>query len=125
MIYLPVKRLHLRAKSLVAQFKQGGGTSCFDEAIVSTCLTCLGIHLGDRFVQLGATSDLQESIVLVREALDLCPAGKPDRSMHLNTLAHCLYLRFNKLGAVEDCDEAISLDREALDLRPKGHPNRS
>ena len=140
-MYLPVRQLHLRAGSLVAQFKQGGGTSCFDEAIVldrdalqlcplghpnrSTCLTCLGIHLGDHFVQLGATSDLQESIVLVREALDLCPAGKPDRSMHLNTLAHCLYLRFNKLGAVEDCDEAISLDREALDLRPKGHPNRS
>jgi CHAT domain-containing protein len=69
--------------------------------------------------------DLNEAIVLDREALDLCPRGHPDRSISLNNLAVDLSVRCGQLGEREDLDEAIVLQREALGLRPQGHPLRS
>ena len=69
--------------------------------------------------------DLDEAIVLDREALDLCPQGHPHRSTSLHNLASHLSTRYTQLGAIHDLDEAIVLDQEALDLRPQGHPNRS
>ena len=69
--------------------------------------------------------DLQEAIVLDREALDLRPQGHPDRSMSLNNLANRFSALYNQLGAMQDLDKAIVLAREALDLRPQGHPDRS
>ena len=69
--------------------------------------------------------DIEEAIVLDREALSLCPQGHPNRSMSLNNLAVSLSSRYKQLGAREDLDEAIVLNREALDLCPQEHPNRS
>jgi CHAT domain-containing protein len=69
--------------------------------------------------------DLDEAIVLDREALNLRPQGHPDRSMSLNNLALHLSTRYDQLGAMQDLDEAIVLDREALNLCPQGHPDRS
>ena len=69
--------------------------------------------------------DLNEAIVLGREALGLRPQGHPDRSASLNNLAVHLSTRYNQLGAMEDLNEAIVLDREALGLRPQGHPDWS
>jgi CHAT domain-containing protein len=69
--------------------------------------------------------DLDEAIVLDREALNLRPPGHSDRSLSLSNLAVRLSTRFDQLRATEDLDEAIVLDREALDLRPLGHPLRS
>ena len=140
-MYLPVEQLHLRAKSLVTKFKQGGRTSYIDDAIVldrdalelcppghhkrSASLSQLAIHLSDHYGQVGATRDLDEAIVRVREALDLFPQGHPDRSISLNILAVILSTRYNQLGAIKDLEEATVLGQEALDLCPKGHPNRS
>ena len=69
--------------------------------------------------------DLDEAIVLDREALNLCPQGHPLQSGSLNNLAAGLSTRYNQLGAMEDLDEAIVLNREALNLRLQGHPDRS
>ena len=91
----------------------------------SVSLVGLSIHLSDRYDQLGTIKDLEEAIVLGREALHLNPRGYPDRSMSLNNLAARLYIRHNGLGAMEDLDEGFVLSREALDLRPQGHPDRS
>ena len=71
------------------------------------------------------TGDLDEAIILMREALDLRPQRHPDRSISLNNLADCLSSRYNQLGAMQVLEEAVVLDREALDLRPRGHPDRS
>ena len=133
--------MHSRAKSLVAQFEQGGGTNYINEAIVldrealelcppghperSDCLISLGIHLSDRYNQLGGMTDLEEAIVLGRDALALRPLGHPDRSKSLNTLAVHLSTRYDQLGLMEDLNEAILLDRDALALRPLGHPDHS
>ncbi|KAN0100614.1 CHAT domain containing protein [Tylopilus felleus] len=69
--------------------------------------------------------DLDEAIVLDREALGLLPKGHPHRSQFLNNLAVDLSTQYNQRGAVQDLDEAIVLGREALGLRPEGHPARS
>jgi CHAT domain-containing protein/tetratricopeptide (TPR) repeat protein len=134
-MYLPVERLHSRAESLLAEFREGGRTSGIDEAVVldreaghpmrAVSLTCLAIRLNDSYGQLEATGDFEEAIVLEREALDLRPQGHPDLSMAFNYLAYHLSSRHKQLGAMQDLDEAIVLDREAFDLRPKGHPGRS
>ena len=88
-------------------------------------MTWLAIHLSDRYSQLGATGDIEEAIVLDREALSLCPKGHPDRSRSLNNLADGLSTRYKQLGEMQDLHEAIALDREAHDLCPQGHPHRS
>ena len=140
-MYLPVKQLHSRAKSLVAKFEQGGGTSYIEEAIDldrealelcppghpkrSVSLVELSIHLSARYSQLGAMRDLDEAIVLGREDLGLCPQRDPGRPISLHNLAFGLHTRYKQLGAMQDLDEAILLDREALNLRPQGHPARS
>ena len=68
--------------------------------------------------------DLDEAIVLAREALDLRPQGHPLRSSPLDVVSQGLSARYNKLGAMQDLDEAIVLVREALNLRPQGHSLR-
>ena len=88
-------------------------------------LTWLAIRLTTRYDKLGVMEDLNEAVVLDREALDLRPKGHPDRAMSLNNLAIDLIIRYEQLWGVEDLDEAIVLVREALDLRPQGHPARS
>ena len=55
--YLLVDSLHSRARSLIAKFKQGGGTGLIDEGI-----------------------DLD------REALEHCPLGHPERFVSLHWL---------------------------------------
>lgn len=72
---------------------------------------------------LGAMQDLDEVIVLNREALGLRSKGQPDRSMSLSNLTVGLSwtTRCYQLGAMQD----LVPDREALNLRPKRHPDRS
>ena len=69
--------------------------------------------------------DVDEAIVLIREAHSLCPRGHPDRALSLNNLAINLFTQYSQLGAVQDLGEAIVLDREALSFYPQGHPNSS
>ena len=85
----------------------------------------LAVDLSSRYKQLGALRDLDEAIILDREALSLFPQGHPNRSMSLNNLAVDLSSRYKQLGALRDLDEAIVLAREALSILPQGHPDRS
>ena len=50
-------------------------------------LNNLAVYLSSRYKQLGAMEDLDEAIVLDREALKLRPQGHLDRSASLNNLA--------------------------------------
>ena len=68
---------------------------------------------------------LNEAIVLDREALVLLPPGHPLQSISLTNLAIHLGTQYKQLGGVEDLNEAIVLGREALSLRTPGHPDRS
>ncbi|EPT00086.1 hypothetical protein FOMPIDRAFT_90731 [Fomitopsis schrenkii] len=74
--------------------------------------------------QLGGRADLDEAIGLLREALGLRPAGHPTRETSLNNLANVLDVRARRTSNSTDLDEAIALHREALSLRSTGHPER-
>ena len=140
MTCLPVAQLHSRAKSLVAKFKDGGGRNYMDEAIVLdrealelcppghperyVCLNQLGIHLNNRYDQLGAMEDLDEAIVLVRDTLALSTAEHPGRSTFLDNLSLYLSTRYHQLGAMEDLNEAIILARDIQVLSTAEHPDR-
>jgi len=71
----------------------------------------------------GEQEDIDEAISLLRYALEVQPAGHPNRSTSLNNLATSLRSRFEQSGDQDDLDEAISLHRDALELRPAGHPS--
>ena len=70
-------------------------------------------------------SDLEESILMQRESLSLCPIPHPKRSNVLNNLGNGLTERFIITGSMTDLEEAILIHRESLSLRPTSHPDRS
>jgi tetratricopeptide (TPR) repeat protein len=65
------------------------------------------------------------TVVVLREALDLCPPGHTVRLMFLDSLAGALYARFGQLGELDALTETVELRRQALDLLPTVHPLRS
>ena len=83
--YLPVEQLHSWAYSLSTKFEQARETRYIGEAVdldrqaLALCppghselpfsLIQLALHLSDRYGQLGAMRDLEDAIVLCREAL--------------------------------------------------------
>ncbi|KAH8105745.1 CHAT domain-containing protein [Phellopilus nigrolimitatus] len=81
--------------------------------------------LFNQFKETGRMEDLEESIVLHRDALELCPPGHPLRSSSFINLGIGLLTRFEQTGRMEDLEESIALLRDALELRPPGHPHRS
>ncbi|KAJ2934087.1 hypothetical protein H1R20_g3007, partial [Candolleomyces eurysporus] len=72
----------------------------------------------------GSLVDLEETISLNREALELRPFPHSDRSLSLNNLSSALQDRYQLTRTVADLEEAISLQREALELLPPPHPER-
>jgi hypothetical protein len=70
-------------------------------------------------------SDLEETISLHREALQLQPSPHPERSLSLSNLAISLGNLYQRTRGIADLEEAILLDREGLELRPSPHPERS
>jgi hypothetical protein len=61
--------------------------------------------------QSGSMEDLEVEVTYLREALDLCPPGHPDRSMFLNNLANVVYTLYVQSDRTEDLEEAITLER--------------
>ena len=88
-------------------------------------LSNLASALWTQFKHSGKKNDLDESISLNRQALELRLPPHPDRSTSLNNLANALWTHFIQEGHQNDLDESISLNRQALELRPLFHPDRS
>ncbi|KAH8105041.1 CHAT domain-containing protein [Phellopilus nigrolimitatus] len=91
----------------------------------STSFNNLAGAVQTRFEQTGRMEDLEESIALHRDALELRPHEHPDRSSSFNNLANAVQTRFKQTGRMEDLEESIVLHRDALRLHPPGHPDRS
>jgi tetratricopeptide (TPR) repeat protein len=70
-------------------------------------------------------TDLEEAILLHREALELRPSPHPCRSHSLNNLGNALLDHYRGTDIMVDLEESISLHREALELRSFPHPDRS
>ena len=73
----------------------------------------LAAHLATRYKPFRGVDDLNETIVLDRDALFLCPPGHPDRSMSLNNLSHNLSTMYKRLEQIADINDAIVLPRDA------------
>ena len=69
-------------------------------------------------------SDLEETIALNKDALELRTRGRANRCLSLNDLAIYLSTRYNRLRQLVDLDEAIIANREALQYHAPGHPDR-
>jgi hypothetical protein len=75
----------------------------------STSLNNLAVHLSTQYNLLEAMDDLDEAIVLGREALNLRPQGHPNRSGSLDNLASYLCNRFTRLKHLQDKEQLFSL----------------
>ncbi|KAJ7249041.1 CHAT domain-containing protein [Mycena rebaudengoi] len=71
----------------------------------------------------GDTKDIDEAIMLHREALEIHSAPHPDQGMSLNNLAAAAQTQFEQHGDPKGIDEAIMLHREALEIHAAHHPN--
>ena len=72
-------------------------------------LNNLAIRFSTRYHQLGSMHDLDEAIVLSREALNLRPQGHLDRSASLDNLARHLCNRFTRSKQLQDKEELFNL----------------
>jgi len=79
-----VATLNGRASVLLAQFDEVGQRS--------QSLNNLAIALQTRFEQGGQQNDLDDSISMHRQALELRPLSHPDRSQSFNNLANALWI---------------------------------
>ena len=66
--------------------------------------------------------DLEEAIILCREALTFLPQDHQDYYTSLGNLALAVWTRFERAGRIEDLEEAIALYHDALTLTLQGHP---
>ena len=89
-----------------------------------SCMSDLGSALWHRFGRIGSMVDLNEAILLGREALSLLPTPHPDRSSLLNGLGLWLLDHFRRTGLMVDLEEAIVMHRESMSLCLT-HPDRT
>lgn len=82
----------------------------------------LAVCLGVRFNKTGVLHELDEAILLHREALELQPGDHPSRADSLGQLAVCLESRLYKTRNSGDLDEIMSLWREKFTITLAGDP---
>jgi len=73
----------------------------------------------------GLRGDLDEVILLCRQALELQASPHPNRFVFINDFANALWMRFQQRGQKDDLDEAISLYKQNFKLFPPSYHNRS
>ncbi|KAK6530150.1 hypothetical protein TWF694_003518 [Orbilia ellipsospora] len=78
-------------------------------------LVNLGIALSDKFQMSRDISEMNRSIDLTLEGLNLIPRGNRDRDQALSVIAHNLWERSFQTGSMDDTNRAIKYHKEALD----------
>ncbi|TFK33698.1 CHAT domain-containing protein [Crucibulum laeve] len=125
------------AACLSLRFDEYGQRSDLDESIALLrqalefqrsymALDNLGNRLYDRFIYYEREhGDLEEAIMLHREALKLIPPSHQYRGCALNNLANKLHKKFDEDNHLPSLEESILLQREAVDFHPSRHTTRS
>ncbi|KAJ7511618.1 CHAT domain-containing protein [Mycena galericulata] len=80
-----------------------------------------GNSLTERFDRVGDLADVDEAVVVCREAVRLSPDGQPPQELALLALGLSLHRRFLRLSILSDIDESIALLRKGVTLLPDGH----
>ena len=60
-----------------------------------------------RFERLGELNDLNESILMCQEVVQLTPHGHPNKPSRLSNLGHALLTRFTRLEELSDLNESV------------------
>ncbi|KAI9671220.1 MAG: hypothetical protein M1817_003727 [Caeruleum heppii] len=88
-------------------------------------LNTLGLGLLDRFHRTGSVVDLEDSIRLLTQAVQLTPRqDDPNRARFLSNLGVSFSARYHRTGVMADLDESLRLKREVLDSGPGDSRNR-
>ncbi|WP_413756321.1 hypothetical protein [Streptomyces sp. MMBL 11-3] len=82
------------------------------------CLGNLMTGLGTRYGWTGDDADLDEAVLLGREAIALTSPGGPYRASCASNLSGLLRIRFDVRGGEADLDEAVRLSAEAAAATP-------
>jgi hypothetical protein len=88
-------------------------------------LSNLGVALWSRFERTGQQGDLDEAVVVGRQAVQATPDDHPDRAAMLSNLGLALQTRFGRTGQQGDLDEAVAVGRQAVQATPVDHPDRA
>ncbi|MFI8186201.1 CHAT domain-containing protein [Actinacidiphila glaucinigra] len=86
---------------------------------------CLGGALRMRFERTGDRADLDEAIVVARDALRTFPADDSQRMKCLSLLGDVLRVRFTRSGDQADLDEAVDHLRATVKAVPADDPGRA
>ncbi|KAG8897214.1 hypothetical protein FRB99_008359, partial [Tulasnella sp. 403] len=126
------------AAALLARYNQLGHTPDLEETVIHLreALSLPNGNHADRpstlnnfinalLIRSGSISNLEEGIMLAKEALFMCHTDDPARSEYIFNLANLVYTRYEGMGDVGSQDEAICLYGEALSLRPGNHHGRA
>ncbi|GAB4076072.1 hypothetical protein GCM10028781_08360 [Nostocoides australiense] len=90
-----------------------------------TALSRLSAVLYEKYRVFGDRAGLEESILLLREAVGAVPPDHPDRAAMLSNLAAALRSRVELTGDRAGLEESILLLREAVGAVPPDHPDRA
>ncbi|MEW2117789.1 CHAT domain-containing protein [Streptomyces sp. NPDC005474] len=85
-------------------------------------LDVLGRALSSRFQEERAPSDAEDSVRVLRQALELLPDDDPERAVALTHLGTVLRSRGEITGRVEDARESVALHRRAMAALEPGDP---
>ena len=84
----------------------------------------LALVLLDRFHCLGELSDLDQSILKQREAIQLTSDCHPAKPGYLSKLSDSLLDRFQFVSELDDLEQSISMVKQALQLIADDHPEK-
>ncbi|KDR73809.1 hypothetical protein GALMADRAFT_142238 [Galerina marginata CBS 339.88] len=84
----------------------------------------LGSSLFRRFERLGGLNDVNKSVLMFENAVQLIPNGHPDKHSWLNNLGNSLMSRFERLGDLNDIKKSVLILEDAVQLTPDGHPDK-
>lgn len=90
-----------------------------------TALMSASQVLTGRFARDKDLGDLEESVRLVRRAIDLIPADHTDHQRAESVLSLALLQRYQRLGAVGDLDEAAEAGERAVAAMPPEYAHRA
>ncbi|KAJ7799593.1 hypothetical protein B0H14DRAFT_3787655 [Mycena olivaceomarginata] len=87
-------------------------------------LADLGTSLRCHFERLGSLLDINQSVEMLEDAVQLTPDGHPDKPSRLNNLGNSLSRRFERLGDLSDINKSVLMFEDAVKLTPDGHPDK-
>ena len=83
------------------------------------------VRLGDGFSFEGALTDLDETIRLARQTVDMTQENHPNLAWQLHNLRIRLSARYSRTGEITDLEEALQFAKQVVDMTPKDHPSRA